>query len=346
MKGASKMPTTRTPSGRTAGSRPLGSTRHSQPPMFPPVAQYKLNSTRTPPYSPRSMPNGIYGIGMGLPADSSPQPSRPPTAKQEVRIEERIVYVEREKDNTREKELLEKEEKYKQKISKLEKLIEQLRTEIKQRQQDIDNLQQQLVSKAEEYQNELELERQAHTATRQELERVREELAQKEAAIQEIKTLHETEMARIEEQLQQKMTEMQETHKKELASRDEALRRLKEHMASALQDNSSERQRQLEELTKELKKMSEETEMLKSKLKGMIAKNKGHDCKNCAVLSEQIQKIQLQLRLKDKTIEEKEKGLLELKQLCIKFEKQLMQQDKLLQEWQVYSELSERVRKC
>ncbi|XP_028400305.1 kinesin heavy chain-like [Dendronephthya gigantea] len=228
-------------------------------------------------------------------------------------------------------------EKLYQKYMSLQKLTSQLREELKLKNKLINDLQQKLDEKEGEYnqnlqkhkeiiaQHESKIEsfyeqikglKEAITERSKETDKMREELAK-------TKTKYDKKIEAILKENQAKLLEFQQLHKEELAGRDAKISMFKMQLESAMNNNSKERQRQLDELTKELARVTDETELLKTKLRALTKQKQPEQCRNCVALEEALQTKLNELR-------SKEESIAELLQHGRKMARQLSKQDEFL----------------
>lgn len=207
-------------------------------------------------------------------------------------------------------------EKLYQKYTSLQKLVSQLREEIKVKNKTILELQEKLSEKEEDYNKSLEKYKETISQHESKIESFYEQMKQLKDAIMErtkemdgvrielteTKKKCDEQIGNISKENEAKMLALKLSHKDELASRDSKISVLKLQLESALNHNSKERQRQLDELTKELTRMTDETELLKAKLRALTKQRQPEQCRNCIALEETLQTKLKELRSKDESI--------------------------------------------
>ncbi|KAK2168634.1 hypothetical protein LSH36_15g05012 [Paralvinella palmiformis] len=220
-----------------------------------------------------------------------------------------------------------REEKLKQQVAQLQKIINELQKEITGKDKHIQDLHNQIAEQEQKYKELYENELRLHEETRIELETVRVELDTAKSTITDMQQKHVQEIKELTSLMEDRLEKLGKEKDHEIALRDEKLTKLKKQMADALKGNSWERQQQLEELTKELTRVQDEADNLRLKLK-LIEKSRknSNDCSNCEVLQNQLASSQKHMKEKENTIKD-------LKELCAKHEKQISQQELMLRKF-------------
>ncbi|XP_014351326.2 uncharacterized protein LOC106705830 [Latimeria chalumnae] len=206
------------------------------------------------------------------------------------------------------------------KIEELQKTNLKLKEELKIKDNTISILTKTIQDKAVEHCELIKVEQNFHSQTKDQLTKVQCLLSEKtqelhdstkhyEATILELKKQHECTIAALKKQMNF-----------EISQKNESIAKLKQQISEILKGNSWQRQQQLEELRKDFNRLSEEAQTLQKKLK--MEQIQKRECDHCNSLTSKLENKTLQLRLKDRTIEE-------LQALCKRFEKQLIQ-DNLL----------------
>lgn len=158
-----------------------------------------------------------------------------------------------------------------------------------------------------------------------ELKSARDEIAIKQEKIDAIIEEYEKKLRDLQSKHEWKIKEMEESHDEDIKKREEKLTRLKERMSETIGKNSAERQQQLEELKRDLVKSAQEARDLHKQLKYLQLKPK--KCDNCVTLAAQLDEKTLQLRLKEKAIND-------LQNIGKAMQLQLNQQDTILTKWE------------
>nr|XP_026690083.1 protein BCAP-like isoform X2 [Ciona intestinalis] len=204
------------------------------------------------------------------------------------------------RDFAKEREYQEKERKLRDQIASLQNQILQLKQEIKQKNESYNQLQETVLMKDKQHEESL-LQMEGET-NKVKLELNESKAAELEATKQ-LKTAtldFEAKLKKIIEEYEKKLKDLAEEKDKELEEKDVKFGILKKRMAESLGKNSMERQQQLEELKRDLIKQSQEAKELQHKLKHFQLKPK--QCENCSRLEEKLEEKILQIRLKEKTI--------------------------------------------
>lgn len=108
-----------------------------------------------------------------------------------------------------------------------------------------------------------------------------------------------------------------------LTSKQDIIDNLKAKLAESFTESSKERQIQIDELVKELERVSVEAESVKSALKSLKTTSA---CQRCTFYDQKIKELTKELTEKDDICRT-------LYMICSKMEKQLIQQDDVLQVW-------------
>nr|CAB3228150.1 coiled-coil domain-containing protein 136-like [Phallusia mammillata] len=219
----------------------------------------------------------------------------------------------------------EKEKKLHDQITGLEKLIAQLRLQLKEKTENCQELQSCLKSKTQEFEANLSNCKKEHDETKNELELSLQTNKDLRMELEAMKAHWEAKIKTITMDHEKHIKDLTESKNKELKEKDDRLAVLKQRMAETLGKNSMERQHQLEELKKDLVKQAQEARDLQQKLKHIQVKSK--QCENCEKLEAMLEDKVLQLRLKEKAIND-------LQGIGRKMQIQLHQQDIILQKWE------------
>ncbi|XP_039248401.2 uncharacterized protein LOC120326221 isoform X1 [Styela clava] len=193
-----------------------------------------------------------------------------------------------------------KEQKLKDRISALEKLIAELRFELKTKSEICEALKKTLETKIKYYEEKLAEKDAEQIETKQKLVTAEADILAKQDRIDSLIEQYEKQIKDLKEEHERKLKELEEKSEAEIKERDGKLLILKQRMAETIGKNSSERQQQLEELKKDLIKTSQEARELHKQLKHLQLHPP--KCSNCAILTEKLEDKSLQLRLKEKTI--------------------------------------------
>ncbi|ELU07803.1 hypothetical protein CAPTEDRAFT_221363 [Capitella teleta] len=229
-----------------------------------------------------------------------------------------------EEDRIREsREAMAREKQLKQQIVVLQKLVEDLKQQLKAKELVINELKAENYQLEEKYRLLYETEKADHTVTCNALAKTEADLQQSNERIEKLIAHHDKKIADLNTLMSSRLTDLTNTKNQEIAERDVKLDRLKKQMAEALKGNSWERQQQLDELTKELSRVSEECDMLRIRLKAASKSNKGGSCSNCESSQSLLSQAQSDISDRDQTIRH-------LKNLTMKFEKQVKQGSTLL----------------
>ncbi|XP_078503170.1 uncharacterized protein LOC144761801 [Lissotriton helveticus] len=210
---------------------------------------------------------------------------------------------------------------YLEKIKVLQKENLQLKAKIKEHDVAISNLNKLIQEKNAEYAKSMETEKKGHRATKKQLKEC-ENLVQDKIQQIEKNTKHYEQLNQeLKKQHEEAMAAVKKQNQADMSRKDEAIAKLKSQISDIFKENSWEHQHQLEALRKELNQLSDEAQLLRIKLKREEIYKRV--CANCKTLTENLEDAIVQLKRKDKTIEE-------LQFVCKKFESQLLAQEQLL----------------
>lgn len=210
---------------------------------------------------------------------------------------------------------------YLEKIKMLQKENMQLKAKIKEHDAAISNLNQLIQEKNAEYAKSMETEKKGHRATKKQLKEC-ENLVQDKIQLIEKNTKHYEQLNQeLKKQHEEALAALTKQSQADMSRKDEAIAKLKSQISDIFKENSWEHQHQLEELRKELNQLSDEAQLLRIKLKREEIYKRV--CVNCKTLTENLEDAIVELRRKEKTIEE-------LQSVCKKFESQLFAQEQLL----------------
>ncbi|XP_068088508.1 cytoskeletal protein Sojo-like [Hyperolius riggenbachi] len=206
------------------------------------------------------------------------------------------------------------------KIEALEKENLFLRSSLRQKEDMVAELNKSIKNKTMQFARDIELEVNSHKTTRQLLERSQGLVEEKEQLLQE-RILHYEHVSReLQSQYEETLASLREQSKTEIAARDEKIDKLKHQISELFKDKSWEHQKQMEELQKEMTRLAEEAQLLRTQLKReRISKQ---ECDKCKAKMAALEDIKVQLKLKNRTIDE-------LQSLCQRFENQLQEQEKI-----------------
>ncbi|KAM4040757.1 uncharacterized protein ACNLHF_012025 [Anomaloglossus baeobatrachus] len=206
------------------------------------------------------------------------------------------------------------------KLEALEKEIVALKSTVKEKDDLVTELNEIIKTKTVQFTKDMEHEVSDHKATRQTLEESQRTVQEKEQLLQESVQHYEKLNRELQHQHEEMMAKLQEQSQREVNARDERINKLKQQISELFKDKSWEHQKQIEELQKELKRLAEEAHMLRGQLKRHNVST--HECKKCESLRSALEDSRLQLKLKNRTIEE-------LQSICQRFQHQLQEQEKL-----------------
>lgn len=234
--------------------------------------------------------------------------------KPEVQIQTIIKY-----DRTREKELMEKEKLLNAEILALKKTIAELRAELKESKTTIESLEKKIDSIEKEHEVKVSELIETNEKMEQELKSSRGAVAQLTDELQSTKENFTEIIRMMKESFEQRLKEQKEAHEKELAERDRKMELMKKRVADMLGSKSNERQKQLEELKHDLVERAKEAKDLQHQLRQFTSQ----PCRKCEKLETLLEEKTLQLRLKEKTLNE-------IQSTGKKMKAQLLQQEVLV----------------
>ncbi|XP_017949642.2 J domain-containing protein DDB_G0295729 [Xenopus tropicalis] len=191
---------------------------------------------------------------------------------------------------------------------------------LKEKEVTILNLRKVIEEKTLYYTKDLEAERNSHALTRHQLEESQSLVQEKQQLLKE-KTLHYEKVAlELQNQYEERVTLLQKQSQLEISSRDEKIKKLKQQISELFKENSWEHKQQMDEYQKEVNRLAEEVRSLHLQLKRENTSAK--ECEQCIKWKLALEDTKLQLKLKNRTIEE-------LQSVCRRFQKQLTEQEKL-----------------
>ncbi|KAM4695554.1 uncharacterized protein O3C94_005821 [Discoglossus pictus] len=206
------------------------------------------------------------------------------------------------------------------KIQALEKENLSLKASLKEKCDSLLALTKDIEDKSVQYHKNIEMEINSHVLTRKQLEECQSTVKEKEQLLEENMEHYEKVTTELQKQFEETMTSLQEQKQSDINIRDEKITKLKQQIAELFKEKSWEHQHQIEEFQKELNQLSEETQLLRKHVKRQDTLKR--ECDQCKSLMSDLEDKMLQLKLKNRTIEE-------LQSTCRKFEKQLKQQERL-----------------
>ncbi|KAG8583842.1 hypothetical protein GDO81_008568 [Engystomops pustulosus] len=206
------------------------------------------------------------------------------------------------------------------KIKALEKEIHLLKSTLKERDDTVIVLNGVIKDKTSQFARDMEQEINDHKTTRQMLERSQTIVEEKEQRLKESIQHSEKVIRELQDQHEERLTSLQKQSQIEVNVRDEKIDKLKQQISELFKDKSWEHQKQIEELQKEMKRLAEEAHVLRGQMKRHSTS--ARDCEKCGSLQSALEDSRLQIKLKNRTIEE-------LQSICQRFQHQLQEQEKL-----------------
>ncbi|KAM5165491.1 uncharacterized protein ACMZJ9_007928 [Mantella aurantiaca] len=206
------------------------------------------------------------------------------------------------------------------KIEALQKENLQLRSSVKQKEDMVGELNKTIKNKTLQFAKDIELEVNSHKTTRQSLDRSQRLVEEKEQLLKDNILHYENVNRELQSQYEETMAALREQSQLEINVRDEKIHKLKQQISEIFRDKSWEHQKQMEDLQKEISRLAEEAQLLRTQLKRDSISR--HECKKCKSLMAALEDSKIQIKLKNRTIEE-------LQSLCQRFENQLQEQEKL-----------------
>ncbi|XP_069810269.1 centrosomal protein of 83 kDa-like [Dendropsophus ebraccatus] len=206
------------------------------------------------------------------------------------------------------------------KIAALEKEILSLKSSLKEKDDAVIDLNDIIKTKTVQYTRDMENEINSHKSTRQTLERSQKIVEEKERLLEESIQQYEKINRDLQAQYEETLASLQKQSQIEVNIRDEKIAKLKQQISELFKDKSWEHKKQIEELQKEMKRLAEEAQVLQGQLKRHGVST--HKCQRCKSLMSDLEDSKLQVKLKNRTIEE-------LQSLCQRFQYQLQEQEKL-----------------
>ncbi|XP_073528468.1 uncharacterized protein [Phyllobates terribilis] len=206
------------------------------------------------------------------------------------------------------------------KLEALEKEILSLKSYLTEKEDLVTELNEIIKTKTVQFTRDMEHEVSDHKTTRRTLEESQRMVQEKEQLLHERIQHYEKVIRELQDQHEEVMAKFQEQSQREVNARDERINKLKQQISELFKDKSREHQKQIEELQKELKRLAEEAQALRGQLKRHNVST--HECKKCESLMSALEDSRLQVKLKNRTIEE-------LQSICQRFQHQLQEQEKL-----------------
>ncbi|XP_069624994.1 uncharacterized protein [Ranitomeya imitator] len=206
------------------------------------------------------------------------------------------------------------------KLEALEKEILSLKSSLKDKEELVTGLNETIKTKTAQFTRDIEHEVSDHKTTRQTLGESQRIVREKEQLLQESILHYDKVIRERQDQHEEMMAKFKEQSQRDVNARDERISKLKQQISELFKDKSWEHQKQIEELQKELKRLAEEAQVLRGQLKRHNVST--HECKKCPSLMSALEDGRLQLKLKNRTIEE-------LQSICQRFQQQLQEQEKL-----------------
>ncbi|XP_043910981.1 golgin subfamily A member 6-like protein 2 [Protopterus annectens] len=192
-----------------------------------------------------------------------------------------------------------------------------LEAQLMEKEDTIRNLNQSLQNKNTEFVKAVEIEQRRHEETKCKMKRTETLLMEKAQLLQDTTNNYEETIQKLKKEHEEAVAILKMRSESEINHRDNKITNLKKQISDILKGKSWERQQQLEELRKELENLTEEAQFLQRKLKEEQLNKQ--ECANCRSMAQKLEEKTLQLRLKERTVEE-------LQAICRKTEKQLAQQ--------------------
>ncbi|CAJ0933391.1 unnamed protein product [Ranitomeya imitator] len=189
------------------------------------------------------------------------------------------------------------------KLEALEKEILSLKSSLKDKEELVTGLNETIKTKTAQFTRDIEHEVSDHKTTRQTLGESQRIVREKEQLLQESILHYDKVIRERQDQHEEMMAKFKEQSQRDVNARDERISKLKQQISELFKDKSWEHQKQIEELQKELKRLAEEAQ----------------ECKKCQLLMSALEDGRLQLKLKNRTIEE-------LQSICQRFQQQLQEQ--------------------
>lgn len=206
------------------------------------------------------------------------------------------------------------------KIEALEKEILLLKLSLKEKDDTVTELNEIIKTKTLQFTRNMEHEINNHKSTRQMLERSQRIVGEKEQLLEESIRHYERVNQELQDQYEETLASLREQSQIEVRLRDDRINKLKKQISELFKDKSWEHQKQIEELQKELTRLAEDAQVLRGQLKRHSISTR--ECEKCASLMAALEDSRLQLKIKNRTIEE-------LQSLCQRFQHQLQEQEKL-----------------
>lgn len=206
------------------------------------------------------------------------------------------------------------------KIEALEKEILLLKSSLKEKDDTVTELNEIIKTKTLQFTRDMEHEIDNHKSTRQMLERSQRIVEEKEQLLAESIQHYEKVHQELQDQYEEALASLREQSRIEVSLRDERINKLKKQISELFKDKSWEHQKQIEELQKELTRLAEDAHVLRGQLKRHSISTR--KCEKCESLMSALEDSRLQLKIKNRTIEE-------LQSLCQRFQHQLQEQEKL-----------------
>lgn len=208
-------------------------------------------------------------------------------------------------------------------LSKIEALQKEnllLRSSLKEKEDMVEKLSKTIRNKTLQFAKDIELEVNGHKTTRQSLDSSQRLVEEKEQLLNYNILHYENVNRELQSQYEETVAELREQRQIEVNIRDEKIHKLKQQIAEVFRNKSWEHQKQMEDLQKEISRLAEEAQLLRSQLKRDSISRQ--ECGKCKSLTAALEDSRVQIKLKNRTIEE-------LQSLCQRFQNQLQEQEKL-----------------
>ena len=276
--------------------------------------------------------NGIFGNAIPIPEqDDPPVIIRQTLPKPKQEPVKRVPHSAKHECTCGLKEKLAKvqhaEKEARGKIESLIRKCEELKADLEQ---NIVDGEKALKATVEEYKNELKTYEQKlktananHEQFKQNHENCESTIEGLKSEIESLKRKHAEEIENLKKDFESQLNAVKKDRDEQIQLREDKITKMKTQIADKLTGNSSERQKQIDDLLKEMSKLQEEHEVLKSKLRSYAqSRNVKNVCDNCTTSN-------AKLKVLEERLKEREVLVTELKGMCEKFDKQLRQNDHL-----------------
>ncbi|XP_040207059.1 protein FAM184A-like isoform X1 [Rana temporaria] len=208
-------------------------------------------------------------------------------------------------------------------LSKIEALQKEnllLRSSLKEKEDVVEKLSKTIRNKTLQFAKDIELEVNSHKTSRQSLDRSQRLVEEKEQLLNYNILHYENVNRELQSQYEETVAALREQSQIEVHIRDEKIHNLKQQISEVFRNKSWEHQKQMEDLQKEISRLAEEAQLLRSQLKRDNSSRQ--ECGKCKSLAAALEDSRVQIKLKNRTIEE-------LQSLCRRFQNQLQEQEKV-----------------